>query len=333
MAALGFHVSHEQFAPSHLLTLARQAEAAGFDTVKCSDHFHPWTEAQGQSGHAWSWLGAAMAQTSLPFGVVSAPGYRYHPAVLAQGAATLAEMFPGRFWMALGSGEAINEAITGLPWPHKAERNARLAECAQVIRALLAGQEVTHVGRITVIEAKLYSRPTEPVPIFGAAVSAETAAEVAQWADGLLTLGGRVEDVTRVVNAFRANGGAKKPVHLQHGLSWAPTMEEARAQVLEQWPQAVLSGDAMWDLRRPRDIEGACSCATAEALAARIPVSPDLGRHRAEIAALLELDATVHLHCLGRNQEAFIDAFAASVLPGLSTGTEGSSRAVSAPRS
>src|SRR4051812_39831151 len=105
MVRIGYHASHEQFSPSELLSLVRAAETAGFDCAMSSDHFRPWSSAQGQSGFAWSWLGAAMQATSLPYGVITAPGYRYHPAVIAQGAATLAEMFPGRFWLALGSGQ------------------------------------------------------------------------------------------------------------------------------------------------------------------------------------------------------------------------------------
>ena len=187
-ARIGFHASHEQFSPSELLRLVRAAEAAGFDAAMSSDHFRPWGAAQGHSGFAWSWLGAAMATTGLPMGVISAPGYRYHPAIIAQGAATLAEMFPGRFWLALGSGQRLNEDITGLAWPEKAERNARLRECADVIRALLAGEAVTHRGRVTVVEAKLYSRPERPPPLLGAAVTEATAEQVGAWADGLLTV-------------------------------------------------------------------------------------------------------------------------------------------------
>ena len=97
MVQIGYHASHEQFTPSHLLALVRRAELAGFDAIKCSDHFHPWSERQGQSAFAWSWLGAAMHATSLPFGIISAPGYRYHPAVLAQTAATIGEMYEGSY--------------------------------------------------------------------------------------------------------------------------------------------------------------------------------------------------------------------------------------------
>lgn len=317
MAQIGFHASHEQFAPSRLLTLCRRAQEAGFAAIKCSDHFHPWSERQGQSGFSWAWLGAAMQACDLPFGSIAAPGYRTHPAVLAQAAATLAEMFPGRFWLALGSGEAINEAMTGLPWPDKAERNARLAECAHIIRALFDGKEVTHRGRVTVIGAKLYSRPEARMPLYAAAVSKETAAEVATWADGLLTVGGKVENVAPVLRAFRDNGGAGKPVHIQHALSWAPDRATAMTEAMHQWRHAVLGGEAMWDLRRPADFDTASDAASEAALMDRLPISEDLGRHTADIAALAALDATVHLHCVGRNQEAFIDTFGAHVLPGI----------------
>ena len=110
----------------------------------CSDHVSPWSERQGHSGFAWAWLGAAMQATTLPFGVVNAPGQRYHPVIVAQAIATLATMFEGRLWVALGSGEASNEHITGAPWPRKDLRNARLGECVTIIRALLRGEEVPH---------------------------------------------------------------------------------------------------------------------------------------------------------------------------------------------
>lgn len=133
---IGYHASHEQIGPDHLLDYVQLAEAAGFDAAMCSDHFYPWSDAQGESAFAWSWLGAALQATTIPFGVVCAPGQRYHPAVIAQAAATLAVMFPERFWMAIGSGQALNEHITGERWPSKRERNERLRECATIIRDL-----------------------------------------------------------------------------------------------------------------------------------------------------------------------------------------------------
>ena len=175
MPLVAFHCSHEQIAPSRLLRFAQRAEQAGFDGGMSSDHFSPWGERQGESGFAWSFLGAAMARTRLPFGVVNAPGQRYHPAIVAQAAATLTEMFPGRLWVALGTGEASNEHITGEAWPPKRVRNARLRECVDVIRALLAGEEVSHDGLVTVDRARLWTLPEQPPPLFGAAVSPQTA--------------------------------------------------------------------------------------------------------------------------------------------------------------
>jgi coenzyme F420-dependent glucose-6-phosphate dehydrogenase len=320
MTTIGFHASHEQFAPTALRDLAILAEQAGFQAIKSSDHFHPWSERQGESGFAWAWLGAAMQATTLPFGVISAPGYRYHPAVLAQAAATCGEMFPGRLWVALGSGEAINEAITGEAWPEKAERNARLAECAAVFRALFAGETVTHRGRVTVVEAKLYSRPATPVPLLGAAVSPETAAFVGTWADGLLTAsGGDIAETRKVIAAFRETAGDTKPVYLQHALSWAETDDEALSQALDQWGPVVAGGEVNWDLRRPADFDNVGKMAGPDDIARCLKVSSDLSRHQAWIAELAELGVDhIYLHNVGRNQRAFIERFG-SALAGLSS--------------
>lgn len=141
MTVYGLHASHEQIPPADLLDAVVRAEQAGFTAAMCSDHFSPWSVRQGESGFAWSWLGAALQATDqTPFGVVNAPGQRYHPAIVAQAVASLASMYPGRFWAALGSGEASNEHITGARWPRKDLRNARLRECVDIIRALLEGR-------------------------------------------------------------------------------------------------------------------------------------------------------------------------------------------------
>lgn len=311
MTLFGYHASHEQFAPSALRDLVILAEQAGFAAAKTSDHFHPWSEHQGQSGFAWSWLGAAMQATALPFGAISAPGYRYHPAVLAQAAATCAEMFPGRLWLALGSGEAINESITGGAWPEKAERNARLAECVTIFRALFAGETVTHRGRVTVVEARLYSRPTTPVPLLGAAVSPETAAFVGSWADGLLTTsGGDIEATRKVIAAFREAAGDGKPVYLQHALSWAETEDEAMAQALDQWGPVAAGGEINWDLRRPADFDRVGKLVKANDVAACVRISADMSRHLGWLGELADLGADhIYLHNVGRNQAAFIERF------------------------
>src|ERR671910_339076 len=165
MVLWAYHASHEQFAPRALVHYVRLAEQAGFTAVSSSEHLQPWSPRQGQSGLAWAWLGAAMQVTTLPFSVMCAPGQRYHPIVIAQAAATLADLFPGRFRLALGSGEALNERVMGQPWPLKPERHARLLECVDIIRALWAGETITHHGRVRVEEGRLYTRPAVPPPL------------------------------------------------------------------------------------------------------------------------------------------------------------------------
>jgi coenzyme F420-dependent glucose-6-phosphate dehydrogenase len=310
MTRIGYHASHEQFAPSDLLRYVKLAEAAGFACAKSSDHFHPWSEKQGQSGHAWTWLGSALEATDFPIGVISAPGYRYHPAVLAQAIATVGEMYPGRTWVALGSGEAINEAIVGEYWPDKPERNARLAECVEVTRALLAGETVTHRGRVNVVEAKVYSRPQMPPLLLGAAVTAATARWCGGWADGLLTAGRDARALRPVIEAFRENGGETKPVCVQAALSWAPTEDEAYDEALDQWSACCVGGEVNWDLRRPSDFDTLAKVVTREAIDLCVHVSPDIERQFGWVMSLAELGVDdIYLHQVGRKQEAFIEAF------------------------
>jgi G6PDH family F420-dependent oxidoreductase len=227
-------------------------------------------------------------------------------------------MYPGRFWLALGSGEAINEAIAGLPWPEKAERNLRLKECFQIIKGLFDGETVTHRGRVDVIEAKLYTRPASSIPLYAAAVSVETAKFVAPWADGLLTVGGRLEDVRPVIDAFRENGGSEKPVVLQAALSWAQSDEEALALAMDQWASRVVAGEVAWDLRRPSDFDATGKLVTEEMMRRALPISADLGFHQDWIDELLSLGPVeLHLHQVGRNQRAFIDNFGKRILSAL----------------
>ncbi|HKN67614.1 MAG TPA: TIGR03885 family FMN-dependent LLM class oxidoreductase [Gemmatimonadaceae bacterium] len=318
MTRFGYHASHEQYTPSDLLECVILAEAAGFESASCSDHFHPWMGAQGQSGFAWSWLGSALQATALSLGTVNAPGARYHPAIIAQAAATLAEMFPGRFWFAIGSGEALNEAITGEPWPVKAERNARLEECAAVMRALWRGETVTHRGRVTVQEARLYTLPESTPPLFGAALSPETAAFVGGWADGLMTLGGPIEKVRTVIEAFREAGGEGKPVFVQHALSWARSEDEARRGAHEQWRFSALGGELLPALRTPAEFEAAARFVTPNDVARGVRVSADLARHTAWLQEYAELGVdALYLFNVNRNQREFIESFGEWVLPEL----------------
>jgi coenzyme F420-dependent glucose-6-phosphate dehydrogenase len=318
MVQIGFHASHEQFAPSRLLQCVRRAEQAGFAAAMCSDHFHPWSARQGQSGFTWSWLGAALEATRLSFGTVCAPGQRYHPAVIAQAAATLAEMYPGRLWLAVGSGENLNEHITGEAWPGRDERDARLRESVDIMRALWRGETVSHQGTIRVDRAKLYTRPERVPAIIGAAITAETAQWMGGWADGLITVGHKPDTLRQILDAFRAGGGAGKPVFLQAALSYAPTEEEAVYEAHHQWRHCVLEGGLFADLATPEEFDAACDSAPPEEVRKRLYVSSDLSWHAQWLRRQIELgfDA-IYLHHVGRNLERFIDHFGEHVLPAL----------------
>ena len=312
MAVIGIHASHEQIAPSALLEAMRDAEAAGFQRAWSSDHFSPWSERQGESGFAWSWLGAAMQATSLPYGVVNAPGQRYHPAIVAQAAATLCELFPGRLSVALGTGEFSNEHITGGPWPDKEVRNARLRECVDVMRALFAGEVVDHDGLVRVDRAKLWTLPAEPPPLLATAVSVETARWAGEWADGLITINQPHDHLRAMLDAF---GG---PASLQVHLSWAPTEEEALRIAHDQWRTNVFAPPLCWDLPTVEQFDEAAKHVRPEDLHAAVLISSDLGQHVQWIAELADLgfDA-IYLHHVGQEQRPFIEAFGEHVLPAL----------------
>jgi probable non-F420 flavinoid oxidoreductase len=296
----------------------REAEAAGFGAGMSSDHFSPWSERQGESGFAWSFLGAALQATALPFGVVNAPGQRYHPAIIAQAAATLAELFPGRLWVALGSGEASNEHITGEGWPSKATRNARLRECVDVIRALFAGEVVDHNGLVRVDRARLWTLPAEPPSLIGAAVSADTARWCGGWADGLVTLNQPREALERVVAAFREGGGEGRPLYLQIHLSWAETEEKALRIAHDQWRTNVFRPPLVWDLETVEQFDLAAEHVRPEDVRKSVLVSADLGQHLDWLREFAELGfEQIHLHHVGQDLRAFIEAFGERVLPEL----------------
>jgi probable non-F420 flavinoid oxidoreductase len=318
MPRIGWHASHEQISPSRLLEDVRHAEQAGFQVGMSSDHFSPWSERQGESGFAWSWLGAAMAATTLPFRVVTAPGQRYHPAITAQAMATLTEMFPGRLWVCLGSGENSNEHVTGDRWPPKGERNARLRECVDVIRALLRGEEVSHRGRVVVDRARLWTLPAEPPPLVGAAVTEQTARWVGTWADGLATIHRPPDQLERVVHAFREGGGEGKPMVLQAHVSWAPDEDEALRVAHDQWRTNLFAPPVCWDLETVAHFDEAARHVRPEDVRAGVLVSSDLEQHVAWLREAAELGFDeINLHFVGQQQRAFIDAFGEHVVPAL----------------
>ncbi|MEO3744615.1 TIGR03885 family FMN-dependent LLM class oxidoreductase [Plantactinospora sp. B5E13] len=315
MTVFGIHASHEQIHPAALLRTVVRAQEAGFDAAMSSDHFSPWSARQGHSGFAWSWLGAALQATTLPFGVVNAPGQRYHPAIVAQAIGTLAAMYPGRFWAALGTGEASNEHVTGDGWPRKEVRTARLRECVDVIRALLAGDEVSHDGLVSVDRARLWTRPEQPPALVGAAVSEATARWCAEWADGLITVNAPVDRLRRMVDAYRGAGG-RGPLHLQVHLSWAPSETEAASIAYEQWRSNVFAPPVCWDLETAEHFDVVAADVPAERVAEVVNISADLGRHTAWLREYVDLGFDgIYLHHVGQEQDAFVDTFGAKVLP------------------
>jgi coenzyme F420-dependent glucose-6-phosphate dehydrogenase len=315
---VGYHVSHEQFSPGTLLKLVQAAEAVGFDAALSSDHFHPWSLFQGQSGFAWSWLGAALQATTLSMGVVCAPGQRYHPAVIAQAAATLAEMFPGRFWLALGSGQRLNEGIVGSDWPTKEDRNERLYECAQIMRALWRGETVTHHGQVVIEEATLHTRPASPPLLIGAALTPQTAEWLGGWADGLITISKPRQELQEIVAAFRRGGGEGKPMLLKVQIAYAEDDEAARHGAWEEWRTTIFKSALLSELRTPEQFEAAAQFVTEDDLLQPVRISADPSRHLQWLREDLEMGfEQLILHNVHRDQQRFIADFGEKVLPAL----------------
>jgi coenzyme F420-dependent glucose-6-phosphate dehydrogenase len=318
---IGFHASHEQYAPRTLIDHVVKAEAAGFEAAMCSDHLMPWSERQGHSGFAWSWLGAAMQATSLSFGIVNAPGWRYHPVIIAQAAATLQQMFPDRFWIAVGSGEALNEHITGEAWAPKQERNERLLECVTIMRRLWQGETVTHRGHVQVVDARLWSLPERAPRVVGAAITEATAEWMGGWADALITVSAARDRMKSVIDAFRRGGGEDKPVLVQAKLSWSTSDDHALEGAIDQWSTNVFTSSIAADLTRPDQFEALSKFVDEDQIREAVRISSDLDQHIDWIRQDRELGIDeLYLHNVNLQQREFIEAFGRHVLPALREG-------------
>ena len=319
MPTFGYQISQEQFTPRHLLELAKKAERAGFDELASSDHLFPWSEAQGQSGFTWSWLGAALEATDrIPIGVVNSPVERYHPVIIAQAVATLCQMYPGRFWPSFGSGEFLNEHITGNHWPEKQARNRKLAEAVHIMKRLWAGEHFTFRGEwITAEDVKLYTLPEEDIPAIGCAITKETAADIAEWADGLYTTWKPTNHLRDTVAAYR-NAGGKGPLLLKVDLCVAETEAEAKELAHAQWRTNVGTSSVHGELRNPAQFEAASQFIGPEEVAQNIRISVDPEEH----VELIKRDLAcgfdkIVFHNVGVNQDYFIKFFGEEVLPRL----------------
>jgi coenzyme F420-dependent glucose-6-phosphate dehydrogenase len=326
---IGYAAMLEQFHPTDLLDYCAAAEDAGFDAgFMVSEHFHPWTPQQGQSAFAWSFMGALGTRTTLPFGTaVACPGFRYHPAVIAHAAATLGAMFPGRFWLGLGAGEALNEHILGGEWPEANVRSAMLFEAIEVINKLFTGNVVKHRGEHFKLEsAKLYTRPETPVPIYVATAGPVNAKRTGKFADGMITVGAADEKIGMLWDKF--DEGAReagkdpvgKPKLLQIHLSWAPTDEEAMDNALREWPNGGMAFPKQ-DIKNPEDFALMAKLVRPEHFTNRCEVSSSLEAQTENIQHYVDMGFDeVHLHNVGRNQKEFIEVFGREVLPNLRLG-------------
>jgi G6PDH family F420-dependent oxidoreductase len=324
MGFLGYAAMFEQFHPSDLLRWSRQAEDGGFGGIMASDHFHPWTEQQGQSAFVWAWLGALGAQTSrVRFGTgVTAPGFRYHPAILAQAAATLAAMYPGRFYLGIGAGEALNEHIVGKYWPEAATRSEILLEAIEVIQKLFTGRMVKHSGtHFTLESARLYTLPETPTPIYIATSGPVNSERTGRVADGIITVGAADEKILTLLARFEkgARDAGKDPARmpriLQLHVSWAENREVATEQAVREWPNGGMNF-AKGDIRNPEEFAGMARLVRPEHFQGRVLISADLGEHAAHIQHFIDLGFDeIYIHNVGRNQEAFLRGYARDVLP------------------
>jgi G6PDH family F420-dependent oxidoreductase len=322
---LGYAASFEQFHPTDLLTYSQQAEAAGFTAVMASDHFHPWVPSQGHSAFVWAWMGALGYATKLRFGTgVTPPGYRYHPAVIAQAAATLEAMFPGRFYLGLGAGEALNEHITGEYWPEAPTRLARLWESVEIINKLFTGKVIKHQGaHFRVESARIYTLPDTPPPIYIATSGPIGAQNTGKFTDGIITVGAADEKLKMLVERFEQGAKAAgkdpstMPRMLQVKVSYDETVEAATDAAVKEWPNGGMNFPK-GDIRNPEDFEAMAKLVRPENYKNRVLITPDLDEHAAYIQHFIDLGfGEVYVHNVGRNQEAFIKAYETGVVPKL----------------
>lgn len=322
MPKIGYAAALEQFHPTELIEYSKLAEAHGFVNVMAADHFQPWVPGQGNSSFAWSWMAALGATTGLRFGSgVTAAGFRYHPAILAQASATLEAMFPGRFWLGIGSGEALNEHITGEYWPEQGARFGRLREAVELIKKLFGGKKVRHDGKYFKLEStQLWTMPDMAPPIYVAASGPQTAEFAGRETDGLITPASAPDKLKGLLERF-AKGAteagkdpATMPKLLQVHVSWAETYEEAEQNAIKEWPNGGMNFPKA-DIRSPEDFEAMAKLVRAENFKGRVLISPNLDDHRKQIQSYFDLGFTeVHVHNVGRNQEAFIRAFSEQVM-------------------
>jgi G6PDH family F420-dependent oxidoreductase len=304
VTTFGYWLSSEEHTPLELVEHARRAEEHGFEFAMISDHFHPWIDAQGHSPFVWSVIGGIAAATErLRLGTgVTCPLIRTHPAIVAHAAATCGAMLPGRFFLGVGTGENLNEHVTGARWPAPDERIEMFAEAIEVIRLLWEGGEQTHRGKhYTVDHARLYTLPEQPIPIVVAASQPNAAELAGRLGDGLVTVAPDEE----IVATYREAGG-DGPRYAQVRLCWADDAEEARETAFRLWRHSGLGGTITQELPRPSDFDAVSESVTKEMATGSVPCGPD-PEPVVELVREWEQAGFDHvaLHQIGSDQEGF----------------------------
>ncbi|MFZ2064075.1 MAG: TIGR03557 family F420-dependent LLM class oxidoreductase [Candidatus Binatus sp.] len=315
MLELGYALSSEEFGPPDLITNARTAESVGFQFALISDHFHPWTNQQPHSPFVWSVIGGiSQAVKNLSLGTgVTCPLMRYNPAIIAQAAATSAVMMPGRFFLGLGTGENLNEHITGKHWPPAPQRQEMLEEAVAVMRLLWQGGWQTHRGNYyTVEQARIFTMPAEPPPIMIAASKPGSAELAGRIADGLISTVPKRELVKR----FEQAGGKHKPRYGQVTVCYASSEDEAAHIVRKQWPNAGIDAPLMTDLPLPKHFETVAESMQPDKITEDVILGPDPRRHIDAIKKFVDAGYDhVYVHQIGPQQSEFLHFYADKVLP------------------
>jgi coenzyme F420-dependent glucose-6-phosphate dehydrogenase len=314
---LGYTLSCEEHGPNELVRNARAAEEAGFAFLTISDHFHPWIDAQGQSPFVWSVIGAiAQATERIRLGTgVTCPTIRIHPAIVAQAAATSQVMLEGRFFLGVGSGEELNEHVTGARWPSPAARLELLEEAIDVLRLLWQSGYRSHHGKhYTVERARIYTLPDEPPPIAVAASKPSAAQLAGRVGDALISVAPDEE----LVKEFESAGGSGKPCYGQVHVCYAESEEQARRTAHRLWPNAAMGGSLSQELAVTSDYEAVAQLVREEDVAESVVCGPDPERHLEQIRAFEEAGFThVFVHQIGPEQEPFLRFCADRILPEL----------------
>ncbi len=320
MIELGYKLSSEEFGPNDLVRLAQRAEQVGFTFALISDHFHPWVDRQGHSPFVWTALGGiAQATQRLRVGTgVTCPTIRIAPPIIAQAAATVAAMMPGRFFLGVGTGENLNEHILGDKWPPIEIRREMLEEAVEVIRLLWEGGEQSFFGTYYVVEnARIYTLPQELPPILIAASGKKSASLAGRIGDGLISTAPKAE----LVEAFDSTAGPGKPHVAELTVCWARTEAEGIKTAFEWWPNGALKGDLFVELPRPTHYEQACATVREEDIAKEIVCGPDPDRHIQAIQKYADAGFDqVCIHQVGPEQEGMLGFYAEQILPRVERG-------------